>query len=478
MHLKCGDKLQEGRYEIVKVLGTGGFGITYLAMQVGLKRYVAIKEFFMQNLCNRDAESNAIYIASKGGVSLVERFKQKFLKEARNIASLNHRNIVSIVDVFEDNGTAYYVMEYIERGSLEDCIKKHGRLREEKAIRYIVNIASALEYIHERRIMHLDIKPANILLNGYNEAVLIDFGLSKQYDKKGSQTSTTPVGISHGYAPIEQYNTNGVGSFYPATDIYSLGATLYRLLTGKVPPTASDINNDGIPKLPADISQRAANAINAAMQPRRNDRPQSISEFLEILGIERKEEKRPKKRVEEVAEEDIIIVCDEDIVENSDEETRLAGEKRHNEKSNKKENDGELRKELAEVLSWTQPDAKPKPIKNNKRTNIIATIFSFLFLSFCTFFIFINLLKGLEAKFIERYQEGIDSVNTAKNIEELEAIDRDVKDDITNLQEVYSDELQELYEEDYDEYSIINGQLEIAEREYNNAYRRAYRKLD
>lgn len=116
----------------------------------------------MQNLCNRDSESNAIYIASKGGVSLVERFKQKFLKEARNIASLNHRNIVSIVDVFEDNGTAYYVMEYIERGSLEDCIKKHGRIREEKAIRYIVNIASALEYIHERRIMHLDIKPANI----------------------------------------------------------------------------------------------------------------------------------------------------------------------------------------------------------------------------------------------------------------------------------------------------------------------------
>lgn len=432
----------------------------------------------MQNLCNRDAESNAIYIASKGGVPFVERFKQKFIKEARNIASLNHRNIVSIVDIFEDNGTAYYVMEYIERGSLEDCIKKNGRIREEKAIKYIVHIASALDYIHRRRIMHLDIKPANILLNSYNEAVLIDFGLSKQYDKKGSQTSTTPVGISHGYAPIEQYNTNGVGSFYPATDIYSLGATLYRLLTGKVPPTASDINNDGIPKLPADISQRAAKAINAAMQPRRNDRPQSISEFLEILGIERKDEKKPANKVEEEGEEDIIIVCEEDIVDNNDEETKPADEKKHNGKENRKENNGELRKELAEVLSWTQPDTKPRPIRNNKRTNIIATIFSFLFLCLCTFFIFTSLLKGVEIEFIERYQEGIDSVNTAKNIEELEAIDSDVKGDITELQEQYSNELQELYSKDYDEYSIINEQIDIAEREYNNAYRRAYRKLD
>lgn len=477
MELKQGTQLQGGRYVIGKVLGQGGFGITYSAVQTTLDAKVAIKEFFMKELHGRDESTSKVFVGSAGSSDLVERFRLKFIKEARNIYRLKHKNIISVIDVFEENGTAYYVMEYLEGGSLADKVKS-GALRESDALRYIRQVASALDFIHGKQMMHLDVKPANILLDGDGNAVLIDFGLAKQYDSEGEQTSTTPVGISHGYAPIEQYNTNGVGSFYPATDIYSLGATLYRLLTGKVPPTASDINNDGIPKLPADISRKAANAINAAMQPRRNDRPQSISEFLEILGIERKEEKRPKKRVEEVEEDDIITVCEEDIVENSDEETRLAGEKRHNEKSNKKENDGELRKELAEVLSWTQPDAKPKPIKNNKRTNIIATIFSFLFLSFCTFFIFINLLKGLEAKFIERYQEGIDSVNTAKNIEELEAIDRDVKDDIANLQEVYSDELQELYEEDYDEYSIINGQLEIAEREYNNAYRRAYRKLD
>ena len=130
---------------------------------------------------------------------------------------------------------------------------------------------------------HLDIKPGNVLLDNNNNATLIDFGLSKRYDGEGHQTSTTPIGISAGYAPMEQYKQGGVSTFSPATDIYSLGATLYKLLTNETPPDASDVNDDGLPPLPPSISQSTAYTIEKAMQPRRRDRPQSIDEFLSLL---------------------------------------------------------------------------------------------------------------------------------------------------------------------------------------------------
>ena len=162
---------------------------------------------------------------------MVNRYRDKFIKEARALAKLRHRHIVRIIDVFEENNTAYYVMEYIAGGSLGDKAKG-AALPEADAVRYIRQVASALDYVHSRHMMHLDVKPSNILLNSDGEAILIDFGLSKQYDMSGEQTSSTPVGISHGYAPMEQYKRGGVGTFSPATDIYSLGATLYKLVTG------------------------------------------------------------------------------------------------------------------------------------------------------------------------------------------------------------------------------------------------------
>ena len=126
------------------------------------------------------------------------KFRNKFIKEAQNIACLKHPHIISIYDVFEDNGTAYYVMEYLDRGSLAGMVKQRGRLTEADALRYIRQIADALSYIHERKMNHLDVKPGNILIDETDGAVLIDFGLSKRYDDEGNQTSTTPVGISHG----------------------------------------------------------------------------------------------------------------------------------------------------------------------------------------------------------------------------------------------------------------------------------------
>ena len=282
MQLTIGTELQGGKYRILEIVGQGGFGITYLAEQTSLGRKVAIKEFFMKELCNRDADTSYVTVPSIGSRELVERFRQKFLKEARSIASLEHKNIVPIIDVFEENGTAYYVMKNIAGGSLADKVKS-GALPESDAVRYIRQVASALEFVHSKRMMHLDVKPANILLDDTDSAVLIDFGLAKQYDDAGTQTSTTPVGISHGYAPMEQYKRGGVGTFSPATDIYSLGATLYKLVTGVTPPEASDVGNEGLPVLPSDISLAVRGAIEAAMQFRVKDRPQSIEAFLEMI---------------------------------------------------------------------------------------------------------------------------------------------------------------------------------------------------
>ena len=284
MHLPVGKILKNGEYKIEKVLGQGGFGITYLAEQTGLGRKVALKEFFMQEHCNRDADTSHVSVGSVGSKELVERFRQKFLKEARLIASFDNGNIIKIHDVFEENGTAYYVMEYLEGKSLKAMVEEGGVLAESTALKYIRQVADALREIHSHNLLHLDVKPANIMLNRKGQAVLIDFGISKHYDEGGHQTSSALIGTSEGYAPIEQYEAGALDSFTPATDIYALGATLFFLLTGTRPPKAGDVMNDGLPVLPQEISPAVRNAIDVAMQPRRKDRPQSIADFLALLG--------------------------------------------------------------------------------------------------------------------------------------------------------------------------------------------------
>lgn len=284
--LNVGSYLQNGKYRIIGMLGQGGFGITYLAVQSGLERKVAIKEFFMKEFCNRDGSTSHVTLGTEGSRETVARFREKFLKEARNIARLNHPHIVRIHDIFEENGTAYYVMEYAEGGSLADLVKSKGCLSESEATSYIHQIAEALAYIHGENMNHLDVKPANILLNDRNEAILIDFGLSKQYDAlTGGQTSTTPVGISEGYAPMEQYKQGGVSEFSPETDIYALGATFFKLLTGKTPPSASDVFEDGVPvdELKArGVSQEAIWVIKNAMEPKKKDRMKDVRLFLAL----------------------------------------------------------------------------------------------------------------------------------------------------------------------------------------------------
>jgi len=323
MNLNKGALLQGGKYRIEGVLGQGGFGITYLAVQSGLNRKVAIKEFFMKDLCNRDADTSQVSVPSVGSKELVEKFKSKFIKEAQTIASLSNAHIIRIHDIFEENGTAYYVMEYHDGGSLLDLVSGRGRLSEADAVSYTRQIADALQYIHERSMNHLDVKPGNVLLDEKGNAVLIDFGLAKRYDAEGNQTSTTPVGISHGYAPLEQYKKGGVSMFSPTTDIYSLGATFYKLITGKTPPEADDVNEDGLPAFPSDVSPSVAVAIERAMQPVRKNRPQSISEFLALLDTSTSAVERNAEKVVPVSNADESTVFPEDEKKDNNEDHKI-----------------------------------------------------------------------------------------------------------------------------------------------------------
>lgn len=322
-HLKSGTLLQEGKYKINSLLGQGGFGITYLGVQEELGKLVAIKEFFYKDWCERDTETCQVTLGNQTNREMVERFLKKFIKEANTLSKLEHPNIVCISDIFRENGTAYYVMDYIEGASLADLLAENGALTESKAKQYVKQIAEALEYVHHRSINHLDVKPANIMIRKSDDkAILIDFGLSKQYDVAGNQTSTTPVGISHGYAPMEQYNLGGVSKFSPQTDIYSLGATLYKLVSNVTPPQASDVLNDGLPELPISISLRTRNCVKAAMTPRRSERPKNISDFLTLLFDESELYFQSKDgNFSKSTEETKILVDDSEIhqsVENKD----------------------------------------------------------------------------------------------------------------------------------------------------------------
>ena len=229
MQLKENAILQSGKYRIIRVLGQGGFGITYLAQNTYLDKLVAIKEFFPKDFCGRDNTSH-LTLGTQNNAETVAKLKSRFLKEARNIAKLDHPGIVKIHDIFEENNTAYYVMDYIDGENLNELVKRSGPLSESKAIEYICKVGDALEYIHSRNMTHFDVKPANIVLRkSDDQPILIDFGLSKQYDAHGDATSTLMQGVSNGYSPIEAYNSQSQTSFSPKTDIYSLGATLYYL---------------------------------------------------------------------------------------------------------------------------------------------------------------------------------------------------------------------------------------------------------
>ncbi|HMI95635.1 MAG TPA: protein kinase [Micropepsaceae bacterium] len=272
------------QYEIIGILGSGGFGITYMARDTTLDTLVAIKEYLPGDFAVRqgDSQVTAKSSTSKGdfdwGLS-------RFLDEARVLAKFRHPNIVHVNQIFEANHTAYIVMEYEKGEPLDDFLKRTGPISEQQTTDILFPILDGLKRVHELGFLHRDIKPSNIIIRHEGGAVLIDFGAARQAMETKSRAITSIV--TEGYAPLEQYDTSGNQGAW--TDIYALGGLAYTCVTGKKPPAAtSRLRNDPLVPLAiaanGRVSPAFAAAIDSALSVFENQRPQSIGEFAALIS--------------------------------------------------------------------------------------------------------------------------------------------------------------------------------------------------
>ena len=288
--LKVGTILR-GTYRIDSYLSSGGFGNTYVATNIEFEECVAIKEFFMKGVTQRDENQTTVSVSNAENHNSFLEQKEKFKKEARRLRKLKNNYIVSVHDLFEENGTAYYVMDYVDGENLAERLKHTGQPMTESEVRLILpQILDALKAVHKEGFCHLDIKPSNIMLEKGGMVKLIDFGASKQLGANGTLTTNASTAFAQtpGFAPREQMeqNFNKIG---PWTDIYALGATLYNLLTNKRPPLSTDIDDDisddkhlALP-FPASVGEEMKKFVLELMHTDRMERPQSIDEMQNLL---------------------------------------------------------------------------------------------------------------------------------------------------------------------------------------------------
>jgi len=268
--LPDGTQLRSGEYTIQTCLGVGGFGITYRAMDHTLDRLVAIKEFFPDQ-CIRHLET----ITPSGGWNAEQfaHFRKRFIDEGKALAKLAHSGIVTIYSVFEEHGTAYLVMAFVDGMTLDTYQRQcDGRLPVAEAVQITCKVGEALQAVHALGLLHRDVKPQNIIRRQSGEVVLIDFGAARDFHSDSAHSQTAI--FTPGYAPLEQYGRQGNRG--PHTDVYALSATCYCLLTGQPP---------------IDAISRAAGAELPAPAALRSDIPQQISEVI-IRALAVKPEER------------------------------------------------------------------------------------------------------------------------------------------------------------------------------------------
>lgn len=284
-HLQPDSTLQGGKYRIDQVLGQGSFGITYLATLVSSNRQVAIKELFigLRGQAINGRSGNNVTVTNAVNQVLFDKHKEKFKKEASRLATLRHKNLVRVYEWFEENGTVYYAMDFIEGETLRDKLDREGALPESLVMNYLQQLLSALQVVHEKNIWHLDIKPENIMVDRYGHVYLIDFGASKHIEQNNGVLTTSSMLVgSPGYYPPEQ-STETMKNIGAWTDIYAIGATLYNLLTRRKPPTFDVIISEGRNafSFPSNVSSKTQDLIVQMMKVNRNERPQSVKELLQ-----------------------------------------------------------------------------------------------------------------------------------------------------------------------------------------------------
>ena len=270
-------------YELVRVLGSGGFGITYLGYDHHLDKAVAIKEYLPNDLAVR-TDNNSVLPKSTQDKTDYEWGLARFLNEAQTLARFDHRHIIKIHRFFRAHGTGYSVMEYAEGETLSEVLQRKGTLTESELKAILFPILDGLEAVHEADFLHRDIKPGNIVIRDDGSPVLIDFGSARQA-VAGKSRSVTAI-VTPGYAPIEQYSAKGHQG--PWTDIYGLGAVCYRCLTGEPPDDATErLRAD--PLVPAaqrckgKVSAAFLNAIDRALRVDEGERPQDAAEWRDAL---------------------------------------------------------------------------------------------------------------------------------------------------------------------------------------------------
>ncbi len=272
--------------EILRVLGAGGFGITYLAFDHALNCPVAVKEYFYAGLAAR-ASGGVVASSAPSSAEPFEWGRDRFLDEARLLARLDHPNVARIHRYFEANNTAYIVMDYLEGESLAEVIEKHGKLTTEQWWVWMQPLLAGLEHVHGHNYLHLDIKPANIVIRtdqaGWTMPVLVGFGAARR--AAAEKTRHLTAVHTPGYAPIEQYSSSN--RQVPATDIYALAAVSYRVLSGVPPPDAADrVTEDEYQPLGTRLQRpedQFLAAIDEALAPRAADRPQNVRAWRLLL---------------------------------------------------------------------------------------------------------------------------------------------------------------------------------------------------
>jgi len=284
--LCLGTTLQGGKYRIERYLACGGFGNTYVVFNTVFEELFAMKEFFMKGVSARDADNTTVCVFNTADGDHFAEQKEKFKKEAQRLRKLRDKHLVFVHDFFEENGTAYYVMDYVKGESLSAILKKRtSPFTEAESLDVFCQVLDALAVVHEKNIWHLDLKPGNIIIDHNGTAIVIDFGASKQLSDVGSYTmTTTSMAYTKGYAPSEQIDQD-LSLIGPWTDLYALGATLYNMLTLQKPPSISEINDGDAFAFPDDVSEKTRHLVCWLMSPNRKNRPQSVAEVREYLAV-------------------------------------------------------------------------------------------------------------------------------------------------------------------------------------------------
>lgn len=269
-------------YLVGKVLGKpGGFGITYLAWDNTLETRVAIKEFLPAELASRDYDRQTVIPHSNEEQTIFESGLQSFLKEARTLAKFHHHpNIVRVRHFFQENGTAYMVMDYYQGKTLwEQQEQRNKSFTEAEALQLMLPILEGLQEVHTQGFVHRDIKPQNIYITQNNQPILLDFGAARGV--VGEKSRSLSVVLTPGFAPFEQYQSKGKQG--PWTDIYGVSATLYFMLTGKIPPDALERKADDSALALTGLSPTLRTALGKGLSVDREQRPQTIQEFRAML---------------------------------------------------------------------------------------------------------------------------------------------------------------------------------------------------